>query len=354
MRRGISINIYIFYVIMFILMFAAVISAQQTQLTTPQVSQKASVSQTIGLTDMTITYHGPKVNGRAIWGKLVPYNKVWRGGANENTTISFSDPVKIEGKEIPAGTYGMHFIPAETEWTVIFSKNYWSWGSFNYDQKDDQLRVTVKPVSSDYQEWLGYAFENPAENSVDAVLRWEKLKVPVHIELDVHGLVLDHMKKELDNLPGFFWQGWNQIASYALMNKTHLEEAMNWVEKSISINKNFTNTMTKAGLLEAAGKTADAAELKNKAMMNATEAEVNTYGYQLLQRGKNDEAIEVFIKNTKDHPDSWNVWDSLGEAYGIKGDKELAVKFYSKAYEMAPDNQKNRIKGLLKNLGKDI
>jgi tetratricopeptide (TPR) repeat protein len=351
MKRGI--NIYVFYIIMFILMLAAVVSAQ-TQLTAPQVSQKASVSQTIGLTDITISYHGPKVNGREIWGKLVPYNEVWRGGANENTTISFTDPVKIEGQDIPAGTYGLHFIPAEKEWTVIFSKNYWSWGSFNYDQKDDQLRVTVKPVSADFQEWLSYTFDNPTENSVDAVLRWEKIRIPVRITLDVHELVLDHMKKELDNLPGFFWQGWNQIASYAFMNNTHLSDAMKWIDKSIGLNKNFTNQMTKAGLLEATGKKAEADELNKSVMTTATEAEVNTYGYQLLQRGKTDEAIELFIKNTKDHPDSWNVWDSLGEAYGKKGDNDMAVKYYSKAYGMAPDNQKSRIKGILKNLGKDI
>lgn len=351
MRKGL--NIYIFYIIMFILMLAAVVSAQ-TQLTAPQVSQKASVSQTIGLTDITINYHEPMVKGREIWGKLVPYNEVWRGGANENTTITFTDPVKVEGQDIPAGTYGLHFIPTENEWTVIFNKNYWSWGSFNYRQEDDQLRVTVKPVSAEFQEWLSYTFDNPTENSVDFILRWEKLKVPVHLELDVHELTINHMLKELDNLPGFSWQGWNQIASYALMNKTHLSDAMTWVDKSIKINKNFTNQITKSELLEAAGKTAEADELKKSAMMAATEAEVNTYGYLLLQSGKNDQAIEIFTKNTKDHPESWNVWDSLGEAYGIKGNKDLAVKYYSKAYNMAPDNQKSRIKGILKNFGKDI
>lgn len=351
MKRGL--NIYIFYIIMFILMLTA-IAAAQNQLTAPQVSQKASVSQTIGLTDITINYHSPIVKGREIWGKLVPYNEVWRGGANENTTISFSDPVKIEGKEIPAGTYGLHFIPTENEWTVIFNKNYWAWGSFNYDQKDDQLRVTVKPVSSDFQEWLSYSFDNPTDKSVEADLRWEKLKVPIHIDVDVNEIVLNHMKKELDNLPGFSWQGWNQIAAYALMNKVHLTEAMDWVDKSININKTFANQMTKAGLLEAMGKISEADVFKQAAMKMGTEAEVNTYGYQLLQQGKQDEAIEIFTKNTKDNPDSWNVWDSLGEAYGIKGNKDMAVKYYSKAYGMAPDNQKDRIKGILKNFGKDI
>ncbi len=351
MRRGI--NIYIFYVILFILMLAAAVSAQ-TQLTAPQVSQKAGVSQTIGLTDITINYHGPKVNGREVWGKLVPYNEVWRGGANENTTISFSDPVKIEGKDIPAGTYGLHFIPSENEWIVIFNKNYWSWGSFHYREADDQLRVTVKPEPADFQEWLSYSFDNPEENSVTASLRWEKLRVPIQISLDIHELVLQHMQKELDNMQGFFWQGWNQIAAYALINHTHLADAEEWVDKSIGFNKNFINQMTKSSLLEAEGKSAEAAELKKSVISGATEAEMNTYGYQLLQGGKNAEALKVFLKNTEDHPDSWNVWDSLGEAYGISGDKERAVKYYSKAYNMAPENQKSRIKGILKNFGKDI
>jgi tetratricopeptide (TPR) repeat protein len=334
-------------------MLTVVVSAQN-QLTVPQVSQKAGVSQTIGVTDISISYHGPKVNGREIWGKLVPYNEVWRGGANENTTISFTDPVKIEGQEIPAGTYGLHFIPTETDWTVIFNKNYWAWGSFFYDQKDDQLRVKVKPVSTDFKEWLSYEFDNPTDNSVDIALRWEKLKVPIHLELDVHEIVINHMKKELDNLPGFSWQGWNQIAAYALMNKIHMSEAMDWVDKSLTINKTFSNQLTKAELLEEMGKTSEAAELKEAAMKMGTEAEVNTYGYTLMGSGKTDEAIELFTKNTVDHPDSWNVWDSLGEAYGIKGNKDMAVKYYSKAYDMAPENQKGRIKGILKNLGKNI
>ena len=177
-----------------------------------------------------------------------------------------------------------------------------------------------------------------------ADLRWEKIKVPMHISLDVNELVLNHMKKELDNLPGFTWQAWNQIAAYSLMNKIHISDAINWIDKSITINKNFTNQMTKAGLLEASGNTAEADQLRSSPMDLATEAELNTYGYQLLQQGKNDEAIKIFRKNTKDHPDSWNVWDSLGEACGIKGEKENAIKYYSKAYEMAPDNQKMRIK----------
>lgn len=162
------------------------------------------------------------------------------------------------------------------------------------------------------------------------------------------------MKKELDNIQGFAWQAWNQIAAYALANKIHLSEAIDWVDKSITMHKVFSNEMTKAGLLSAMGKTKDGDLVKDSAMQMATETEINTYGYQLLQAGKKDEAITIFTKNTKDHPDSWNVWDSLGEAYGDKGNKDMAIKYYSKAYNMAPDNQKARIKGILKNFGKDI
>ena len=119
--------------------------SQPTELNIPRVSQRGTVSQRIGLSDITIVYHRPEVGGREIWGKTVPFGKVWRSGANENTTISFTDDVTIEGKPLAAGTYGLHTIPDKDQWTIIFSKNSTSWGSFSYDEKEDALRVTVKP-----------------------------------------------------------------------------------------------------------------------------------------------------------------------------------------------------------------
>ena len=170
------------------------INAQQNK--KPRASLKASVSQTIGVdTDISIVYSRPGVKGRKIWGGLVPYGMApanneshnkpypWRGGANENTTIEFSKDVMVEGNKLPAGKYGMHFIPSEKDWTIIFSKNNSSWGSFSYDPKDDALRITVTPVDAPFQEWLVYGFDNLAETSCTAFLHWEKLKVPFKISV---------------------------------------------------------------------------------------------------------------------------------------------------------------------------
>lgn len=132
--------------------------AQATELNLPTVSQRAVVTQRIGLTDITIIYHEPMVGGRELWGKIIPYGKVWRAGANENTTITFADDVSVEGKPLAAGTYGLHMIPNADQWTIIFSKNSTSWGSFSYDEKEDTLRVDVKPQAAEFREALTYTF----------------------------------------------------------------------------------------------------------------------------------------------------------------------------------------------------
>src|SRR3981081_2682787 len=147
----------------------------------PGVSQRGTGSQRIGLTDITITYHRPAGGGREIWGKTVPYGKVWRAGANENTTISFSDDVSVEGKPLAAGTYGLHTIPDKDQWTIIFSKNSTSWGSFSYDEKEDALRVNVKPHAAESVELLTYGFDDVKPDSATATLRREKLAVPFRV-----------------------------------------------------------------------------------------------------------------------------------------------------------------------------
>ena len=142
------------------------VTAQQN-LTQPRVSQHASVSQRIGLTDITVDFHRPGVQGRDIWGALVPYDQVWRAGANENTTISFSTEVSINGNVVPAGTYGLHMIPTESQWTIILSKDYEAWGSFFYKEENDQLRFATEPGVATFQEWLSYAFKNLSANSAE-------------------------------------------------------------------------------------------------------------------------------------------------------------------------------------------
>ena len=318
--------------------------AQFPPLTLPETSPEALVSQTVGLTRMTISYHRPAVNGRKIWGELVPYGDVWRAGANENTTISFSSPVAIEGKKLDAGTYGLHTIPTASTWTIIFSKQSGAWGSYSYDIKEDALRVNVTPQPAELEERLSFSFDDPTETSVIAALRWEKLRVPFRVDVDTQQVVLANLRQELRGLPRFFWQGWNSAAQYALRNGGDLDEALAWTEESLKIQTNFQNLRTKAAILEKKGDSKEAEALRAHALTIANEADLNAYGYMLLGQKRIDEAIEIFKRNVKDHPLSWNVYDSLADAYASKGDKKLAIDNYTKALSITTDPaQKKRI-----------
>jgi hypothetical protein len=202
--------------------------AQVPGLTTPEVSPAATATQVIGLTEMTVSYHRPATNGRKVWGALVPYDQVWRAGANENTTVSFSTPVTINGTKLAAGTYGLHMIPTTGAWTVIFSNESGAWGSFSYDQKEDAARVTASPQTAEFQERLGFTFDDPTRDSAVLAMRWEKVRVPVEIKIDVARTVLDNYKAQLRGLPRFGWQGWNQAANWAAQNGIDLDDAAAW------------------------------------------------------------------------------------------------------------------------------
>ena len=333
----------------FVLFLAVLVTANAalgqafSPLKTPQASPEASVDQVVGVTDVRISYHRPAVNKRKVWGELVPYKEVWRAGANENTTIFFSSDVSVGGQKLAAGTYGLHMIPTESDWTIIFSKQNAAWGSFSYDQKEDAARITATPQPAEFQERLGYTFEDPTDTSVQVALRWEKLKVAFPVTVDTPQVVVESLRKELRGLGRFFWQGWNQAAAYCLRNNVNLDEALQWADESTKIAENFTNLRTKAGLLEKKGDTKTAEALRARSLALATETEMNAYGYQLLGQKKTEEAIEAFKKNVKDHPASWNVYDSLAEAYATKGDKKQATELYMKARGMAPESQRKRI-----------
>jgi len=341
-----------FFLMLFVsLLVPALSSAQVPGLTTPNVSPAASATQTIGLTEMTVSYHRPGTNGRKVWGALVPYDQVWRAGANQNTTVSFSSPVTVNGKKLGAGTYGLHMIPTTGTWTVIFSNESGAWGSFSYDQKEDAARVTAKPEVAEFQERLGFSFDEPARDAVVLAMRWEKVRLPIEIKVDVARTVLDNYMAQLRGLPRFGWQGWNQAANWAAQNDIDLDNAMGWADRSISMNRNFTNLTTKALIFGKKGNETEAAKLRGEAFAIATEAELNTYGYQLIGQQKTDEAIAIFDKNVKAHPQSWNVYDSLAEAYGIKGDKKKAIENYTRALNLTTDaTQKSRISGAIEQL----
>jgi tetratricopeptide (TPR) repeat protein len=327
------------------------LTAQAPPLVLPRASQRAMVSQTVGLTTITITYDRPGVKGREVWGKLVPYDSVWRAGANENTVIAFSSPVRVGGRDLAAGRYGVHMIPTRSQWTVILSNQADAWGSFSYDPKEDAVRLTARPVVAPFQESLGYTLNDPGTGSAVATLHWEKLAVPFTVEVDTKQVVVDSLRQQLRGLGRFFWQPWNQAAAWCAANDVNLKEAADWAQSSIAINENFTNLRVKATLLEKLGDAANAAQLRRRAFEAALEPDINNYGYELLAAGKVDSAIVVFQKNVKDYPKSWNTYDSLGEAYVVKGDKRRAAEQYSKARAMTKDPaQQRRIAGILAGL----
>jgi len=325
--------------------------AQAPPLTLPQPSPQASAAQRIGLTDITVSYHRPAVRKRTVWGELVPYGEVWRAGANENTVVTVSTPFKVGAQTLPAGSYGLHMIPTAAEWTVILSRQAEDWGSFFYDPKDDAARVQVTPAASDHVEHLAYSFDDPTDSGVTLTLRWEKLAVPVRLDVDTNAVVTESLRRQLRGLPGFFWQSFATAATWSARRSVNLDEASAWADRALSMSRNFTTLRAKALVLEKQGDTAGATALRDQALTRATEAEMNLYGYELLQSGRIDQAIDVFRDNVTKYPESWNVYDSLGEANLAANDKAAARVQYEKALSMVQDEtNRKRIGAILTGL----
>ena len=336
--------------LLLLVLAAAPALAQAPRLSVPDPSPHASVSQRVGLTDITIDYHRPAVGKRKIWGGLVPYDEVWRAGANENTTITFSSPVTVGGKQLAAGTYGLHMIPTTKTWTVALSTVSSAWGSFTYDPKEDAVRFTVTPTQAEHEESLEYRFENPTPTSTTVVLHWERLQVAFPVTVDTKAVTVASMKSQLRGLARFSWQPWNQAATWCIQNDCGSDQALEWVEKSIEVQPSFLNLTSKAKLVEKKDPAA-ATKLRSDAMKLATETDVNNLAYQLLAEKKTAEALDLFRKNVQDHPESWNVHDSLGEALATTGDKKGATASYERALALAKDPvQKKRITTVLTGL----
>ena len=324
--------------------------SQATELNIPRVSQRGTVSQRIGLTDITVTYSRPAVGGREIWGKIVPYGKVWRSGANENTTITFSDDVSVEGKALAAGTYGLHTIPDKDQWTIIFSKNSTSWGSFSYDEKEDALRVNVKPRAAEPTELVTYTFEEVKPDSAAATLRWEKLAVPFHISMDVKAVVLRSVKNELRNVGGFTWAGYDEAANWCLDNNYNLEEALKWEETSIQNEDRFDNWETKSRILEAMGRKDEAGKALSTALDKATAAQLYFYARRFQREGNTKRAFELFPMVPKRDANSWVSHLALARLSSNTGDFTAAAKEMTQAINRAPEANKPFLQPLLKRL----
>ena len=333
-------------------------------------NQKAEVSQWIGLVKVTIAYHSPNVHGgggadRAghIWGELVHYGFVdegfgpthaapWRAGANESSTISFSNDVVVNGKPLAAGTYAL-FLDLEQSgpWSWIFSKQI-GWGSFQYDPANDVLRVETNPEPAAYTEFMTFGFDDRRPASAVAFLQWEKKRVPLKIDVpNAIDLYVAQMRKDLLGWPGFNYQNWQRAAQFCADNKVNLAEALVWADKAISDpfrgaaqgREDFFTLQTKAAVLTAMDRTADADAVMDKAIRLAgtPPLPVHQYGVRLVAAGRKDRAMAVFKTNRQQHPDDQFVtYVGLARGYTALGDRKNAIANWEIALRNVPDNQK--------------
>jgi hypothetical protein len=325
-------------------------TSETLMLNLPRQSQHAVVTQRLGITDITVNYHRPLANGRQIWGKVAPYGQVWRAGANENTTITFTDPVTIEGQSLDKGTYGLHMIPGENQWTVIFSKNSSDWGSFTYKQEEDALRVNVKPQAADAHDALAYDFDELKPDSAVVTMRWDKVAVPFKVQVKVNDLVTASIHRQLHGFNQYYWEGWDDAAGYFLANKINLEEALKYEDQSIQSEERYDNLLNKSHILEAMNRKEDATVYRNKALDAASPLQLYFYARQLQGEKKQDEALAVFRSTAKKFPDYWTSHMGMARVYSAQGDFDNAVKEVKVALTGAPDSNKANLENYVKRL----
>lgn len=262
-----------------LLLFLFVISTINGQgFETPRPSPKAVVSQTVGVTEVIIHYCRPGVKDRVIWGELVPYSEVWRTGANEVTSITFADPVKINDNELSAGTYGIHTIPNENEWTIIFSGNTEIGGSSQFKEENVALKINVKPEQTEFTERMIFTFSDVTDSSSMVNLIWEKLKASFEIETETQKLTLAKAEEAID------WGTPLQAATYCLNNNVNLDKAMDWINASTEINENYWNLRIKARLLAKTGKTEEAISTMEEALKQGKEMTNRPFDYNQMEK----------------------------------------------------------------------
>ncbi|HTH54655.1 MAG TPA: DUF2911 domain-containing protein [Cyclobacteriaceae bacterium] len=355
-------------------------SAQTITLTAPPNggNQKSSVTQWIGLVSVTITYHGPDVHSPTgedrkghIWGELVHYGlkdpdgfgtstaSPWRAGSNEITTISFSHDVKINGKDMKAGTYGlMLLLDKDNPWTWIFSKNSTSWGVYYYTPEEDVLRVQAKPEDCAYTEWLTYGFDDRQLLSSLAYLQWENKKISFKIEVpNGMQLYVDQKRAELTSFAGFNYINWLNNARFCLDNKINLDEALKWIDISMNTDRfsgseSFNAMQIKARILDLLNRKPEADAVIKEAMgMNPTLAELHQYGRYLLAAERGKDALEIFKANRQRHPeDKFTTLVGLARGHTAVGNKKEAIKNWETALQNVPEDQKANIDRFKKEL----
>jgi hypothetical protein len=326
---------------------SAIADAQSAFLTLPDVSQHARVTQRIGLTDLTVDYSRPLVAGRKIFGGLQPYGEVWRAGANWNTTFQTTDSVIIDGHPLPKGIYGVHMIPGQTSWVIIFSRNATSWGSFSYDSTEDALRVVVHPQTIPHQEVLTYSFDDPTPSSVVLTMRWASVAVPVAITIDVPHLVAQSLRNQLRGRIQTEWQPYAEVANYLLENSLDPKEALDDAEASIRIEDRFENEITKVRALRALGRNTDADATQAKALNMGTQKQVYGFARNLQRVGDQRAAIEIFRNDMRKHPGTYLSHQEAARVAVFDGDYDKAAAEVRLAIAGSPPELHSALQGLL-------
>jgi len=332
-------------------------------------NQKAELSQWIGPVQISIIYHSPRVHFEGkertghIWGELVQYGffddgfgpskaQPWRVGANETTSITFSHDVKVEGKDLKAGTYGLFLALARTgPWTWIFS-NHRGWGAYQYDPKDDVLRVLANPQDAPFTEFMTFGFDERLPDSATAYLQWEKKHIPFRIEVpNVNEIYVAQIRQQLESWPGFNYRNWQSAAQFCADNKINLEEALVWAEKAIKEpfrggalgHEDFSTLQTKAAVLSAMGRESEADATIDKAihLPGTGVVMIHQGAMRLLRNGRKEKAMEVFKFNAAQHPDEkFYIYVGLARGYTALGDKANAIKNWETALRNVPEEQK--------------
>jgi len=267
-----------------ILATALLAPAAQAQLKLPRVSPAATVTQTIGLTDLTVAYCRPGVKGREIWGGLVPYDEPWRTGANEATRFTTTDPIQFGGKELAAGTYSFFTIPGKDEWIVALNSEKDLWGAYEYKPEKDVMRISVKPTAAESQEWMEFSFEELTPNSANLVLRWEKLRLAVPIVVDVNGKTLAGARAAVDAMKSDDWRTPYQAAGFCFTNDVAMDEGWKWLEKSLAVQPTWQNLNLQARWQAKQGRKAEALKTAGKALevAKASKDKIDTSAFEKL------------------------------------------------------------------------
>ena len=330
--------------VFFITALAPAVFSQSLRL--PDDSPAATVAQRIGLTDISISYHRPMVKGRTVFGGLVPYGQVWRAGANENTTITFTDDVTIEGKPLAKGTYGLHMIPTANDVTVIFSKANTSWGSYTYDEKEDALRVQVKPVPAEFHEALTYDFADVKPDSATAMLQWDKTAIPFRIGIDLNKTVEARLSDTLRGQLHWQWEAFDQAANFILTHKGNLNDALAYSSRSVELQPHFSNLFTQAQVFEALGRKSDSEAAMAKATPLADNLELYNYARWQQRHGQAQQSYATFRKVVEKSPEHWVAHLALARIYSNEKKFPQAQKEMEACMTSAPADLRNDLKPL--------